>query len=116
MIVYGITNCDTVKKARAWLDERGIGYTFHDFKKAGLPPTNLDAWIAAAGWEQVLNRKGTTWRKLDEETRTAVTDPASARALMRVHPNLVKRPVIEWDDGRITVGFEPDRWPGEPST
>ena len=110
MIVYGITNCSSVKNARDWLAERGVAYTFHDFRKAGLPPTRLDAWIAAVGWEQVLNRKGTTWRQLGEDTRAAVTDPASARALMRVHPTLVKRPVIEWDDGRITVGFEPDRW------
>jgi arsenate reductase len=95
MILYGIPNCDSVKKARAWLAERGVEYTFHDFKKDGLPPTNLDQWIAAAGWEQVLNRKGTTWRKLEEETRAAVTDPATARALMRVQPTLVKRPVIE---------------------
>jgi arsenate reductase len=110
MILFGISNCDTVKKARTWLAERGIDYTFHDFKKDGLPPTNLDQWIVAAGWERVLNRKGTTWRKLDEETRAAVTDPASARALMRAQPNLVRRPVIEWDDGRITVGFEPSNW------
>lgn len=110
MILYGIPNCDSVKKARAWLAERGIEYSFHDFKKDGLPPTNLDQWIAAVGWEQVLNRRGTTWRKLDQETRAAVIDAASARALMRVHPSLVKRPVIEWDDGRITVGLEPERW------
>ena len=108
--LYGIPNCDSVKKARAWLSARGTAYTFHDFKKDGLPPTNLDQWILAAGWEQVLNRKGTTWRKLEEATREAVTDAASARALMRVHPTLVKRPVIEWDDGRITVGFDPARW------
>jgi arsenate reductase (glutaredoxin) len=111
MILYGIPTCDSVKKARAWLAGRGVEYSFHDFKKAGLPPTNLDGWIAAVGWEQVLNRKGTTWRKLDEETRAAVTDAASARALMRVHPNLVKRPVIEWDDGRITVGLDAVRQP-----
>jgi arsenate reductase len=110
MVLYGIPNCDSVKKARAWLAERGIEYAFHDFKKAGLPPTTLDAWIATVGWERVLNRQGTTWRKLDESTRAAVTDPASARALMRAQPSLVKRPVIEWDDGRITVGFEPERW------
>jgi arsenate reductase len=110
MILYGIPNCDSVKKARAWLAERGMEYSFHAFKKDGLPPTNLDQWILAAGWEQVLNRKGTTWRKLEEATREAVTDAASARALMRVHPTLIKRPVIEWDDGRITVGFDPARW------
>jgi arsenate reductase (glutaredoxin) len=106
LILYGITNCDSVKKARAWLAERNQPYDFHDFKKAGPPPKRLDAWIAAAGWEQVLNRKGTTWRKLDDATRAAAVDAASARTLMLAQPSLVKRPVIEWDDGRITVGFD----------
>jgi Spx/MgsR family transcriptional regulator len=110
MILYGIPNCDSVRKARAWLDARGVTYTFHDFRKAGLPPDRLDRWMAAAGWEQLLNRKGTTWRTLEERTRAAVADADSARALMRSHPTLVKRPVIEWDDGRITVGFDPARW------
>ncbi|HET9820305.1 MAG TPA: ArsC family reductase [Burkholderiaceae bacterium] len=106
MILYGIPNCDSVKKARAWLAERGTPHAFHDFRKAGLPAARLDAWIAAAGWERVLNRKGTTWRGLDEATRAAVVDAASARALMLAQPSLVKRPVIEWDDGRITVGLD----------
>jgi arsenate reductase (glutaredoxin) len=110
MILYGVPNCDSVKKARTWLAERGTDYTLHDFKKQGLPETRLDAWIAAAGWEHVLNRKGTTWRKLDDATRAAVIDAASARALMLAQSSLVKRPVIEWDDGRITVGFDPARW------
>ena len=110
MILYGISNCDSVKKARAWLAGRSQPYDFHDFKKAGLPVERLDAWIAATSWEQVLNRKGTTWRQLDDTTRASVVDARSARALMLAHPSLVKRPVIEWDDGRITVGFEPARW------
>ena len=110
VILYGIPHCDSVKKARAWLAGRRQAHDFHDFKKAGLPAHRLDAWIAAAGWERVLNRKGTTWRQLDDVTRARVVDAASARALMLAQPSLVKRPVIEWDDGRITVGFEPDRW------
>ena len=110
MIVYGIPNCDSVKKARAWLTEHGHTYDFHDFKKAGLPGQRLDAWIAAAGWERVLNRKGTTWRQLDEAMRARAVDAGGARALMLAQPSLVKRPVIEWDDGRITVGFEPTHW------
>ena len=110
MIVYGIPNCDSVKKARAWLAEHRQPYDFHDFKKAGLPAKRLDAWIEAAGWERVLNRKGTTWRQLDEAMRARAVDAGGARALMLAQPSLVKRPVIEWDDGRITVGFEPERW------
>jgi hypothetical protein len=70
--LYGISNCDTVKRARAWLDEHGVGHAFHDYKKAGVPPERLDAWIAALGWERLVNRSGTTWRKLDEDTRSRV--------------------------------------------
>jgi arsenate reductase (glutaredoxin) len=111
-IVYGIPNCDTVKRARAWLDERGTRYTFHDFKKAGVPEQRLDAWQRAAGWEALLNRKGTTWRKLDASVHARVTDAKSARALMLDQPSVIKRPVVEWDDGRITVGFDAATWSG----
>ncbi|EGJ10663.1 MULTISPECIES: ArsC family reductase [Rubrivivax] len=110
MIVYGIPNCDTVKRARAWLAEQGHDYRFHDFKKAGVPDTRLDAWIAALGWEPLVNRQGTTWRKLDETVRAGVVDAASARALMLAQASVIKRPVVEWDDGRITVGFDAARW------
>ena len=110
MIVYGIPNCDTVKRARAWLDERGTSHTFHDFKKAGVPDQRLDAWLQSAGWEALLNRKGTTWRKLDEATQARVNDTRSARALMLDQPSVIKRPVVEWDDGRITVGFDAATW------
>ena len=110
MLVYGIPNCDSVKKARAWIAARGLDGRFHDFRKDGLPPDRLDAWIAAAGWERVLNRKGTTWRRLDEAARAAVVDAKTARDAMLAQPSLVKRPVIEWDDGRITVGFDPAAW------
>jgi Spx/MgsR family transcriptional regulator len=110
MKLYGIPNCDTVQRARSWLAEHGHDAAFHDFKKAGVPPDRLDAWLAAAGWEVLLNRKGTTWRKLDEAQRAAVIDAATARALMLQQASVIKRPVVEWDGGRITVGFDAGRW------
>ncbi len=110
MILYGIPNCDTVKRARAWLEANGRAHEFHDFKKAGVPPARLDAWLRSAGWETVLNRKGTMWRKLDETRRAQVTGAASARELMLEVPSVIKRPVVEWDDGRITVGFDAEAW------
>lgn len=107
--LYGIPNCDTVKMARAWLDQRGVAYRFHDFKKAGVPVDRLGAWSQAVGWEQLVNRKGTTWRQLDDSARTTVRDEDSARALMLAQPSVIKRPVVEWPN-RTTVGFEPDAW------
>ena len=107
--VYGIANCDSVKKSRAWLTEHGIGYQFHDYKKQGLTPELLDPWLAQAGWERLLNRKGTTWRRLDDATRAAVTGARAARSLMLAQPSLVKRPVVEWS-GSLTVGYDPLRW------
>jgi arsenate reductase (glutaredoxin) len=108
--LYGIPNCDTVKRARDWLATHGVEYQFHDFKKQGVPADRLAAWVGAAGWERVLNRKGTTWRKLPESQQSAVVDAASAQALMREQASVIKRPVVEWDDGRITVGFDADDW------
>ena len=108
--LYGIPNCDTVKKARAWLNEHGVAHSFHDFKKQGVPEAALDQWLAAAGWETLVNRKGTTWRGLDEATRSAVLDSASARAVLLLHFSLIKRPVVEWSDGAITVGFSAQDW------
>jgi arsenate reductase (glutaredoxin) len=110
VIVYGIPNCDTVKRARAWLDERGSRYAFHDFKKSNVPEQRLDAWLKAAGWEALLNRKGTTWRKLDASLQARVINATSARALMLDQPSVIKRPVVEWDGGRITVGFDAAQW------
>lgn len=109
--VYGIPNCDSVKKARAWLDAQGLGYTFHDFKKQGVPPQALSQWTAQAGWEVVLNRKGTTWRKLDAAVQAAVQDDLSAQALMLAQPSVIKRPVICWPGGQISVGYQPEHWP-----
>ena len=111
LIVYGIPNCDSVKKARTWLSDQGLNATFHDFKKQGVPSAALDAWVAARGWETVLNRKGTTWRKLDAAVQANVTDAVSAKAVMREHASTIKRPVIAWPSGQITVGFTPEQWP-----
>lgn len=108
--LYGIPNCDTVKKARAWLQANGVDAQFVDFKKGGVPPLRLDAWLARVGWETLLNRKGTTWRKLDEGVRAAVVDAASARKLMLDQPSVIKRPVVEWAGGDITVGFDAAAW------
>ena len=108
--VYGIPNCDTVKRARAWLDAHGVAYRFNDFKKGGVPPARLDAWIAALGWEALVNRRGTTWRRLDEAARAAVVDAASARALLLAQASLVKRPVVEWRVGAPSVGFDAASW------
>lgn len=111
--VFGIPNCDTVKKARAWLKEHGVVHTFHDFKKAGVPVALLAGWIDAMGWEALLNRKGTTWRQLDPSAQAAVVDAVSAAALMQTHPSLVKRPVVVWgDDGLVTVGFDAAKFAG----
>jgi Spx/MgsR family transcriptional regulator len=108
--LYGILNCDTVKKARAWLAQAGREARFVDFKRGGVPEDRLDAWIAALGWEPLLNRKGTTWRQLDEAQRASVVDAASARQLMLAQTSVVKRPVVEWADGAISVGFDADDW------
>ena len=108
--LYGITNCDTVKKARAWLADQGVAYTFHDFKKQGVPPEHLDRWIDALGWEKLLNRQGTTWRKLDPQAQSAAGNAAGARALMLAQPSVVKRPVVEWSNGAVTVGFDVSAW------
>lgn len=109
IVVHGIPNCDTVKKARAWLAENGVAYQFHDFKKQGVPP-QLDHWIASVGWEKLVNRQGTTWRKLDEATKAAVTDAESAKTLMLAQPSVIKRPVVEWG-AKTTVGFDAAAWP-----
>lgn len=111
--LYGIPNCDTVKKARAWLAERAVPCQFHDFKKEGVDSAALSAWCEALGWEKLLNRQGTTWRKLDAETQQATGDSASAQRLMREQPSLIKRPVVKWGasaDECFTVGFDEAVW------
>lgn len=107
--MYGIPNCDTVKKARAFLAARGVALQFHDYKKLGVPADRLDTWVRAFGWERVLNRKGTAWRQLDPAVQAGVIDAASAMALMCAVPSLIKRPVIE-RDGELRIGFDADDW------
>ena len=106
--LYGIPNCDTVRRARAWLDQRGIGYTFHDYKKEGADPARLAAWSDAAGWEALLNRRGTTFRALSDTDKTDI-DRAKAIKLMQANPSLIKRPVVEHDGG-LLVGFDSVEW------
>jgi arsenate reductase len=108
--LYGISNCDTVKRARAWLDVQGVEHQFHDYKKAGVPADRLERWLAALGWERLVNRGGTTWRKLDEAVRLRVTDAASAKRLLLEQPSVIKRPVVEWDGDTLSVGFDADEW------
>lgn len=104
--VYGIRNCDTVKKALAWLDGNKVEYRFHDFKKEVLAAATLDKWLKAVGWESLLNRKGTTWRALPEKVRTDI-DAKSARALMLENPSIIRRPVIV-RGAEVSCGFDAD--------
>ncbi|MEJ2409777.1 MAG: arsenate reductase [Novosphingobium sp.] len=105
---YGIPNCDTVKKARKWLDAQGIDYTFHDYKKEGADPAKLERWVAEAGWETVLNRAGTTFRKLPDEDK-ADLDAAKAVKIMEANPSTIRRPVVEHPGG-LLVGFKDAEW------
>jgi Spx/MgsR family transcriptional regulator len=106
--LYGIPNCDTVKKARAWLDARGVPFQFHDYKKAGADRGRLETWIAAEGWETILNRRGTTFRGLGEEAKSGL-DAGKAATLMEAHPSTIKRPVVEYAGG-LLVGFNEQEW------
>jgi arsenate reductase len=106
--LYGIPNCDTVKKARAWLDARGAAFAFHDYKKAGIEEARLRAWVEEFGWEKVLNRAGTTFRKLPEADRQGL-DADRAVALMLAQPSMIKRPVLD-AGGRRLVAFDPTAW------
>ena len=104
--VYGIKNCNTVKKALAWLDDHGVDYRFHDFKKEGVDEARLRRWVEQTGWEPLLNRKGLTWRRLPEERRAQVNDADAAITLMLEKPTIIKRPVIERGDEVLAVGFD----------
>jgi len=104
--MYGIPNCDTVKKARVWLDQNGVAFAFHDYKKAGIDEASLRRWVGEHGWQTVLNRAGTTFRALPE-TDKANIDDGKAIALMLAHPSMIKRPVLDLGDRRL-VGFKPE--------
>jgi arsenate reductase len=106
--IYGIKNCDTMKKARAWLDAHGLAYVFHDYKSEGVDRANLDRWVREVGWERLLNRAGTTFRKLSDENKAGL-DEAKAVALMLAQPAMIKRPVLEFG-GTLLVGFDPAQY------
>ena len=104
--IYGIKNCDTMKKARAWLDGQGVAYAFHDYKVAGIDRSRLEGWAAKVGWQALLNRAGTTFRKLPEADKAGLTEK-KAIALMLSQPSMIKRPVLELGQGKLLVGFSP---------
>ena len=107
--LYGIPNCDTVKKSRTWFEAQGKPYRFHDFKKEGVSLPLLQSWVGKVGWQVLPNTKGTTWRKLSESDRATAVDADTAMALMLAHPSLIKRPVVSHAD-MLTVGFMPEKW------
>lgn len=106
--IYGIKNCDTMKKARAWLDDHNVAYAFHDYKARGIERARLEDWTKALGWETLLNRAGTTFRKLPEAERGKLTQ-AKAISLMLDQPSMIKRPVLDID-GKLLVGFKPEAY------
>lgn len=108
--VFGIAHCDTVKKARQWLTTQQLDFVWHDFKKA--PPTaeHIAAWQQAVGWDKLLNRQGQTWRKLSPEQQAQIRDAPSAAAFLLQQPSAIKRPVVQWPDGRTTIGFKAGVW------
>ena len=110
--LHGIPNCDTVKKARAWLDAHGVDYRFHDFKKLGAPASLIGRWSDTVGWETLLNRRGTTFRGLGDPDKADI-DRAKAIRLMETNPSLIKRPVVENDSGKVTIGFSEDAFAAE---
>ena len=111
--IYGIPNCDTVKKARAWLAQRGDSTRFHDLRKDGLDAGQVARWHDAVG-DKLVNRRGTTWRGLDRAAQESADTPAGAQALVIAHPALIKRPVVEWPDGTVSVGFDAAEWSDRP--
>ena len=107
--IYGIRNCDTMKKARAWLDAHGVTYEFHDYKASGVDRATLEKWAGIVGWETLLNRAGTTFRKLPDAARAGLTE-ARAMKLMLEQPSMIKRPVLDLGGGKIIVGFKPETY------
>lgn len=109
--LYGISNCDTMKKARRWLDEQGLEYRFHDYRKEGVPEERLQHWISTLGWETVINRRGTTWRKLPEEVRDDM-DAVQAVSVAQQNPSIIKRPILE-TERILLAGFKAHEWQQE---
>ena len=107
--VYGIKNCDTMKKARAWLENNRVAYAFHDYKSAGIDKSKLEGWVRKVGWETLLNRAGTTFRKLPEKDKEGLTEK-KAIALMLAQSSMIKRPVLELSGGKLLVGFKPEQY------
>src|SRR4051812_37513099 len=107
--IYGIKNCDTMKKARAWLDKHKVDYAFHDYKTAGIERAKLEGWVKKAGWETLLNRAGTTFRKLSDKDKEGATEK-KARALMRAQPSMIKRPGLELGGGKLLGGLKPEHY------
>ena len=111
VVIYGIKNCDTMKKARAWLDQNGVAYAFHDYKAAGIDRPTLEGWAGQVGWQVLLNRAGTTFRKLPEADKADLNE-SRALSLMLAQPSMIKRPVLDLD-GRLLVGFKPGDYEAE---
>ena len=107
--IYGIKNCDTMKKARAWLDKHGVAYAFHDYKTAGIERKQLEQWEKKVGWETLLNRAGTTFRKLPDKDKTGL-NAKKAQTLMLAQPSMIKRPVLDLGGGKLVVGFQPETY------
>jgi arsenate reductase len=107
LTIYGIKNCDTMKKARAWLDDHGVAYAFHDYKTVGVERERLERWSKKVGWEVLLNRAGTTFKKLPDKDKDGLTEK-KAVALMLAQPSMIKRPVLDLGQGRVLVGFKPE--------
>ena len=106
--IYGIKNCDTMKKARTWLDEHSVAHDFHDYKAKGVDAATLDGWIGKVGWEMLLNKAGTTFKKLPDDQKDGL-DAEKAKSLMLAQPSMIKRPVLDVD-GTLTVGFKPETY------
>ena len=113
--IYGIKNCDTMKKARAWLDQHGVAYAFHDYKTAGIERERLERWEKKVGWETLLNRAGTTFRKLPDKDKAGL-NAKKAMALMLAQPSMIKRPVLDLGGGKLLVGFQPELYAKAVST
>jgi arsenate reductase len=107
LTIYGIKNCDTMKKARAWLDKHGVPYNFHDYKTAGIEREQLESWSKKVGWDTLLNQAGTTFKKLPDKDKTGL-DAKKAIALMLAQPSMIKRPVLDLGGGKLLVGFKPE--------